>query len=608
MIKRTITAALVLLLSIQLTGLNVAEKELKKGGKQVKFNRYRGRYTRILSRDEIRLIGFELNRISRRNNIEYDLIRKYSILHAVGPAEKDKYDADIFSINPRAKIVDINGIRIILGAYLERRYKYSEQDALTVAKFITFYNAAHRGELAYYRANYKQAVTRHMTRYNAGISTDYRQWPGRTKVIIPLSDTVTRDITAVDTTKLTDDKVIKKLQKKPDKGVQDRDKILKIQKDQTAKKQQNLDKDKQDTAKKQQDLDKDKQQLKKQQQDIKKKQQYLDNKKQQADKIKDPAKKQQVKKQLADDQKKLDKDKQDATKKQQDLKKQQQDLDKKKQDQQKQQQKLDKDKQKLAKDKQQLDKDKQQVGVSGKPNQDKQQPPQKNDKQSPADKKDDGSKQNTKTDKDKQDLKKQQQDLTKQKQDLDKRKQKLDQREDRLKQKQSDKRIYAGAFFYLKVREFVAGGHYNNEMVLIDPATRRIVKRSDFKGICGKKYDVYSKGAVVIGHPGNHSQEHFLLLLSPKDLSVKARGKANVYWRSFIEVRDGFIYAVIVDNKAYRLGKFDENMKLVASSAEFVERDTFISFFGDYIYLNSREKKILVLNRKDLKKTAIIKP
>jgi hypothetical protein len=56
----------------------------------------------------------------------------------------------------------------------------------------------------------------------------------------------------------------------------------------------------------------------------------------------------------------------------------------------------------------------------------------------------------------------------------------------------------------------------------------------------------------------------------------------NIFWRSFIEIRDNNIYAIVKEDNSYYLGKFDENLKLISKSKEKLNENTFITFFDEY--------------------------
>ncbi|MBN2160889.1 MAG: hypothetical protein JW807_15980, partial [Spirochaetes bacterium] len=184
----------------------------------------------------------------------------------------------------------------------------------------------------------------------------------------------------------------------------------------------------------------------------------------------------------------------------------------------------------------------------------------------------------------------------------------LDKREDKLRDKELDKNIYAGKLYYLKIKEYLEGGHYNNELYMINASTRKIMFKSPVENICGSRYDVYSGGIVIITHRGSHVTGHRLTLVDKDTLKAKIYGNDDVFWRSFIEIRDGFIYAILYDKGRHYLGRFDGDLKLVAKSDQEVSENTFISFWENYIYINRQDKTIIVLNKEDLKFIDEVRP
>jgi hypothetical protein len=191
---------------------------------------------------------------------------------------------------------------------------------------------------------------------------------------------------------------------------------------------------------------------------------------------------------------------------------------------------------------------------------------------------------------------------------LEEKEKELDKREDRLRSKELEKNIYGDKLYYLKIKEYLEGGHYNNDMYMINASTRKIMFKSPVENICGSRYDVFSGGVVIITHRGSHTSGHRLTLIDRDTLQAKIYGSDNVFWRSFIEIRDGFIYAITYDNGTHYLGRFDADLKLVAKSKERINENTFISFWDNYIYINRADKTIIVLNKEDLSIIDEVKP
>ena len=181
-------------------------------------------------------------------------------------------------------------------------------------------------------------------------------------------------------------------------------------------------------------------------------------------------------------------------------------------------------------------------------------------------------------------------------------------REEAARKGETDAAIFGGKLYYLKIKEYLTGGHYNNDMLLINAATGKVLLRSPEAGICGRKYDIFPGGVAVITHKGDHATGHFLTLLDLESLARKAASDEPVFYRSFVEVRDEFVYVIVSRGASYYLGKFDLDMKLVAVSKEPVDGDTFISFYGELVYINREDKKILVLKKGDLSTSGIIEP
>jgi len=181
-------------------------------------------------------------------------------------------------------------------------------------------------------------------------------------------------------------------------------------------------------------------------------------------------------------------------------------------------------------------------------------------------------------------------------------------REEAARKGETDSAIYGGKLYYMKIKEYLSGGHYNNDMLIINAATGALILKSEESDICGHEFDLFKSGVVVITHKGAHQLGHYLTLLDLNDLTRTAIGEDQVFYRSFVEVRDDFIYAIINAKDGYYLGKFNVDMKRVAISKERVDGDSFISFYNDLIYINREDKQILVLNREDLSTKSVINP
>lgn len=225
--------------------LGVDREELKKA-KDVEFVNYTGPYDTINTYDEILNIGVHIGRSFRRESFRASYFGRYSIIHVFDPADKSgKFDADIFVIEPGAFIDHIRNVRTILVGYLTTAYGYSTEDAQLLARFITLYNAVFRGNVGYFGKVYKDKVMSHVSAADAGLALVYSEWPGRTKVLIPLSEGFEKGkLSSLDTQQLTEEEVKDTLRREEDKGIEDRKKIVDLQEKQLEEKEKDLTQDK----------------------------------------------------------------------------------------------------------------------------------------------------------------------------------------------------------------------------------------------------------------------------------------------------------------------------------------------------------------------------
>ena len=114
-------------------------------------------------------------------------------------------------------------MRVIIAGYLRAAYGYSEKDAKTIAHFVTIYNAVYRGNLEVFKAKYKAAVLKNLTADKIGLALRYDEWPGKTQVVIPLSDQkYSGTLSTIDTTSISDKNVVEKMREQDDKDLETR--------------------------------------------------------------------------------------------------------------------------------------------------------------------------------------------------------------------------------------------------------------------------------------------------------------------------------------------------------------------------------------------------
>ncbi|MBO4319017.1 MAG: hypothetical protein J5857_00935 [Treponema sp.] len=217
--------------AVYASALSVNEDEIKSTGSEtVEFNSYSGPHALIESAASITDIGGNLGRqvaIDLNQAGAYGLNTKYSVIHAIDSSEGSKMDADILIINEDATVDHITNLRRIIAGYLIEAYGYNASDASTIATFITVYNAVYRQNLSVFNSKYKSVVTRNLTEEDCGLSTNWSDWPGNTQIVIPLFD-MSSSLSAVDTSVISDKKVIASIKEEDDLGVDERKNLADI--------------------------------------------------------------------------------------------------------------------------------------------------------------------------------------------------------------------------------------------------------------------------------------------------------------------------------------------------------------------------------------------
>ena len=216
-----------ILLSISTFALEVDEPELRgTSTEQIEFINYTGPHKVIDSIAAIKSIGSTMgDTIVPGQPSTVGNRQKYFVVHAIDPSETSKLDADILYIGENATVDHITNLRRIISAYLSAAYNYSEKDADTLAVFITVYNAVYRGKYDVYSSKYKNVVMKNLSQKNCGLSVTYKEWPGRSEIVIPLFD-VNGGLSTVDTSVISDTTVIESMKEDDDKNVESRKEMV----------------------------------------------------------------------------------------------------------------------------------------------------------------------------------------------------------------------------------------------------------------------------------------------------------------------------------------------------------------------------------------------
>lgn len=218
---------LVLSLAVSLGAQTVAEDVVKGQEIQgIEFRSYIGPHKVIESRAAIQGIGNDLGRqmlVEGAKAADYG--RKYRILRLHDPAA-ELLSADLFILEPGAGVDHIRNLNWILSAYLQQAFGYSVADADLLANFITRYNAFYRGQLDYLRRSYIPRVAENVTAENAGLALSYAEWPGKTRMFIPLRDSLSKGLGgSLNTEELSNQDIVTQMAQEPGGGIEERKKL-----------------------------------------------------------------------------------------------------------------------------------------------------------------------------------------------------------------------------------------------------------------------------------------------------------------------------------------------------------------------------------------------
>ena len=202
--------------------LDVAESEiLSEEIRPVEFENYSGPHEIINTVEEIVGIGRRL--AAGRYGIKYRIIR------AVDPDAEAGLDADILVIEESGRVDHIRNVRRILSGYLQEFYDYGPSDAMVLAEFITYYNAIYRADMEYIGGKYTQLVVDSLVPEKAGIARSYRDWPGKTMILIPLTERAAEGgLGSLDTEELSTEEVIEEIREQEDRGVEERKEMVEV--------------------------------------------------------------------------------------------------------------------------------------------------------------------------------------------------------------------------------------------------------------------------------------------------------------------------------------------------------------------------------------------
>jgi hypothetical protein len=480
----------------------VAEEDLRSAGREIEFENYSGPYERVDTAEEIKAIGFLLAGSLEQDGRTGRFLSKYTILRAADPREQGRFDADILSIEKEARVDHIDNVRRILAGYLEGAFGYRAADARLLARFATVYNAVYRGNLGYFGAKYKAVVMSHLTAANAGLSTRYYEWPGATRLLIPLGAGAAEGrLGSLSTSELTEKEVIEEMRRQPDKGLEERKDMVELKEREIEEKQAEV---------------------------------------------------------------------------------------------------LEAEK-KLAEEKAELEKKEAEAAAAG----------------SAEEKK----RAEAEAAKQAEEVKRAEAEVAEKKAEVAAKEAEVAGERGGIIADETAREVagegagaaaggafaFADQLYFLKVRPRDSSGSLSGTLSILDPGPPGVKLTSPVDYVRGRAFYYFKDTLLVVAQEGSAGGPARLLLLNPLTLEPVKRSAEEVYQDSFVLIQGGAIYAVLKSGGDYRLGRFDENLKLAARSPAAVDRDTSLALFADRVYASSAARDILALDAKDLSQKAQVR-
>lgn len=212
----------VLVLGVPLGAQNLAEDVLRGTPfAGIEFRNYEGPHRVIEPRAAIQGIGADLGRQMAVNGVA-DYAGKYRVQRIHDPAS-DRLSADLFVLEVGAGVDHIRNLNWIVASYLQAAFGYSAEDADLLANFVTRYNGYYRGKMDYVGQAFIPAVGAAVTAETLGLSLLWSDWPGKTRMLIPLRDSLSKGLGgSINTEEISNKEVVTQMAQEPGKGIEER--------------------------------------------------------------------------------------------------------------------------------------------------------------------------------------------------------------------------------------------------------------------------------------------------------------------------------------------------------------------------------------------------
>ena len=504
--------------------------------KTIEFINYTGPHDAVDSADTIRGIGSNLAGAVKAGRAGD--MNRYSVIHCV-------LDADIFIIGKNAGVDHINNVRLIIAGYLKAAYGYSDKDAATLAHFVTIYNAVYRKNMDFFNQKYKQVVTKNLTKEKAGLALRYDEWPGQTQIVIPLTDQkYAGTISSVDTTSISDKKVVEKMREDKGKDLEKRKEMVDLKERESEEAAKRAEVAKKEADVKQKEADKQKKEADTKQKAAEKQKKETEQKQKEAKKAEEKAAttgKPEDKKVAEEKKKEAEKSQKETEKKTEEAKKAKDAADEK-------QKKADEAKKEVKEEEKMAEKKTEEAQTDRK--------------------------------------------------DIASDTQKIIEEKKAEKKAEGDAAIASSIPGYgLKV---VDDSKMLSELVLLDLKTEEELRTSGINTIRGRNLHIVGKNLMAIAGTKSGNAVIALVLIDAKSLEIVKQSQENIAGESVLIKNGNDYYAVIDNNGKYFIGRYNDKLELQAKSAVEVLPYTPITIGDKGLLVQDSKNNIRLLKLTDL--------
>ena len=411
--------------------------------------------------------------------------------------------------------------------------------------------------MAYFAKLYQAAVMKHLQESGVGLSRNYKDWPGGSQIIIPLTDKAElKDVRSLDTTVLADEKVVEELQKKEDKGIEDRKQLVEIKEKEVEQTERDIKEESKQVEEQKSAIEEKEKEIAQEREAIQKKEKDLEKEKAAAETLTDETEKKETEQEIEKKEEEIVAARAEIVDKESEVEKQKEEVAAREREIETEQTKAEEKREEIAEDKKEIAKDERVIEVTEAI-----------------------------------------------KEDPEKAAEELIQKEEELKKVARRDPVTGGFLYYLKVKEYLTDGHYANDLYRIDAVTGEYISKApDKPHIAGHKYDIFPERGVLVLTQGETREAHYLTLLDLITLVPINTSNVDIFHKSFIERRGDFIYAVnfkYADN--FRLGKYDaDSLELIAESEVKIDKNTIFHMSGDLIFVGGPDGSMQDISAADL--------